>query len=309
MLLSSLPRGRAIMAKSTTSTGAKPVDQYMRESIAEERRRLGQKGIDDILNRGRRWKLGSTLKAGGSVIFPHAGLKECGHQIAAAVHACLDSGAGRFLVIGVLHALTPELQEARVRVANGADVTKEKYCGIQGPGLGGQDNWKNEFSLSNFIFLWDEEIRRRGIKVPELIIRYPYLAGGKPEILPRIRELQEISKDAVVVSTADPFHHGIGYGDPPDTALYPERGGLGLARRRINEGLELLRKGDYWGFNQHCVSAKSDGRDAGQVVRYLLGPLEGRILDLTYTDTTEMYSAPPPTWVAGALIELNRVKE
>lgn len=284
------------------------MEQYVSASTAEERRKLGPQGIGDLLERGRQWQLGETVRAGGSVVFPHAGLKECGHQIAAAVHACLDSGADRVLVVGVLHALTQELQDARVRVANGADVTKEKYWGIQGPGLAGHDNWKKEFSLSNFIFLWEEEIKRRG-KAPELIIRYPYLAGGKPEILPGIKELQTIAKNAIVVSTADPFHHGIGYKDPPDQALYPEKGGLELARKRINEGLELFRKGDYWGYNQHCVSAKSDARDAGQVVRYLLGPLEGRILDLTYTDTAEMYKAPPPTWVAGALIELKKVKE
>lgn len=281
----------------------------MSASIIEERRKLGPQGIRELLERGRQWRLGETVRAGGSVVFPHAGLKECGHQIAAAVHACLDSGTDRVLVIGVLHALTQELQDARVRVANGADVTKEQYWGIQGPGLAGHDNWKKEFSLSNFIFLWEEEIKRRGIKARELIVRYPYLAGGKPEILPGIKELQTIAKDAIVVSTADPFHHGIGYGDPSDRALYPEKGGLEFARKRINEGLELLRKGDYWGYNQHCVSAKSDARDAGQVVHYLLGPLEGRILDLTYSDTTEMYKAPPPTWVAGALIELKKVKE
>jgi hypothetical protein len=141
-----------------------------------------------------------------------------------------------------------------------------------------------------------------------VIARYPYLAGGKPEILPGIEELQTIVKDAVVVATIDPFHHGIGYGDAPEEALYPEQGGLELARRRIKEGLELLRRGDYWGYNQHCVSAKSDGRDVGQVVRYLLGPLEGKILDLTYSDTTEMYNSAPPTWVAAALIEMKKEK-
>jgi len=179
--------------------------------------------------------------------------------------------------------------------------------------------------MLNFMFLWEKEIERRGIKPPELIVRYPYLAGGKPEILPGIEELQAIAKDAVVVATTDAFHHGIGYrerrspvldyrersslttGEPPEQALYPEQGGLELARQRINEGLEILGRGDYWGYNQHCVSAKSDGRDVGQVVRYLLGPLEGRILDLTYTDTTDMYNAPPPTWVAAALIEMKKV--
>jgi len=135
-----------------------------------------------------------------------------------------------------------------------------------------------------------------------VIERYPYLAGGKPEQLPGIEELQEIAKNAVIVTTADPFHHGIGYGTPPEETLPPDESGLGLARRRIQEGIDILGKGDYWGYNQHCVSAKSDARDAGQVVRYLRGPMHGEILDLTYTDATELYNSPPPTWVAGALI-------
>ncbi len=65
----------------------------------------------------------------------------------------------------------------------------------------------------------------------------------------------------------------------------------------------LLEQGDYWGYNQHCVSAKSDARDAGQVFRYLRGPMYGRILDLVSTDSAELYNSPPPTWVAGALID------
>jgi hypothetical protein len=207
-------------------------------------------------------------------------------------------------VVGVLHALDNEMEAARVRVAEGADVTQEHYWGIQGPGLNGRDEWHNEFSLANFLFLWDEETRRRGIKGPELILRYPYLAGGHPESLPGIEELQEIVKDAVVVTTADPFHHGLGYGDPIEKALAPEAGGLDLARQRIKEGLALFQAGDYWGYNQHCVVAKSDARDAGQVTRYLLGPLKGEILDLTWCDTTDMYKQPPPTWVATALIEM-----
>lgn len=278
--------------------------RYVLQKFAEERAELGPQGISRILDEGRAWNLAPVLAAGGAVVFPHADIKACGYQIAAAVHACLDSGAGRVLVVGVLHALTDELEEARIRVANGGDVTKEKFWGIQGPGLAGREEWRNEFSLSNFLFLWQEEIKRRGIKGPELLLRYPYLAGGRPELLPGIDELQEIARDAVVVTTADPFHHGIGYGDPPERALPPEAGGLELARQRIEEGLALLQAGDYWGYNQHCVEAKSDARDAGQATRYLLGPLAGQIVDLTWCDTTAMYNQPPPTWVATALIQL-----
>lgn len=287
---------------------------YVDRMIEEDVARLGEAGLSRLLNRGRelaeKHGLARTLVAGGAVLFPHAGLPDCGHQIAAAVHACLDSGAERVLAIGVLHALTDELEEARVRVAQGGDPSDEGSWGIQGPGLEGREDWREEFSLRPFKTLWERELQRRGLSgsgsAPELIERYPYLAGGHPERLPGIGELQEIIQrpGTVVVTTADPFHHGIGYGDPPTEALTPEQGGLELARRRIEEGLALLERGEYWAFNRHCVEAKSDGRDAGQVVRHLLGPLQGRILDLTYTDTTAMYGAAAPTWVAAALVEL-----
>jgi len=271
---------------------------------ANEHERLGSEGAIRLLDAGRAWNLAPMLIAGGAVIFPHAGLEVCGHQIAAAVHACLDCGAERVLVIGVLHALTQELEEARVRVSQGSDVTQERSWGVQGSGLDGRQDWRDEFSLLNFLFLWQEEINRRSIAGPELVIRYPYLAGGRPHSLPGIEELQDIVRHAVVIATADPFHHGIGYGDPPEKSLAPEDGGIELARQSIKEGLELLRAGDYWGYNQHCVDAKSDARDAGQVLRYLLGPLEGHILDIVSDDMTGPYNKPAPTWVAGALIEL-----
>jgi hypothetical protein len=279
------------------------IPDFKSRTLAEQQR-LGEAGARRLLDAGRAWNLAPTLAAGGAIIFPHLGIGACGHQIAAAVHACLDCGAERVLVLGALHALTDELQDARVRVANGADVTQEAAWGVQGPGLAGREDWRAEFSLLNFLFLWEHESTRRGTTGPELIVRYPYLAGGRPHILPGIQELQDIALSAAVVATMDPFHHGIGYGEPPETACFPDMGGLDLARRRINEGLALLRLGDYWGYNQHCVSAKSDGRDAGQVLRYLRGPLQGYILDLTWEDMAPVYDKPAPSWVAGALIEL-----
>ena len=272
--------------------------------------RLGTEGVHRILDAARAWDLAPALRAGGSIIFPHAGIETCGHQIAAAVHACLDCGAEKVLVVGVLHALTDDLQSARVRVSQGAEVSAEASWGIQGPGLDGPSDWQHEFSLLNFLFLWDEEIKRRGIAGPELIIRYPYLAGGRPMILPGIGELQQlVAEGAAVVMTADPFHHGIGYDDPPEESLFAEEGGLDLARQRIQEGLDMLKMGDYWGYNQHCANiAKSDARDGGQVVRYVLGPLDGTIHDIVWEDMAPNYHKPDPTWVTGALVELLPVK-
>jgi len=119
--------------------------------------------------------------------------------------------------------------------------------------------------------------------------------------------LQRIVRDAAVVGTVDPFHHGVAYGDSPETALPAKAGGLELARRRVLEGLELLKKGDYWGYNQHCVDAKSDGRDVGQALCHLLGRQAGRILDLVADDMSAAYQKPAPSWVAGALIEMRPV--
>jgi len=270
---------------------------------AREHEALGQEGTDRLLEAGREWDLAPTLNAGGVLVFPRAGVADCGHQIAAVVHACLDCGVDRVLVISVLHALTDELEEARVRVARGGDLDAEALRGIQGPGLPGRQDWKRDHVLTSFRYLWQAETERRGIQGPVVIERYPYLAGGKPHTLPGIDELEELARDAVVVSTADPFHHGIGYGDTPEASLYPEQGGLALARQRITEGIAFLERADYWGYNQHCVEAKSDARDAGQVFRYLCGPLTGQILDLVPSDAAELYGAPPPTWVAAALIE------
>jgi hypothetical protein len=271
---------------------------------------LGTAGAHRILAAGRTWDLAPALRSGGSIIFPHAGIETCGHQIAVAVHAGLDCGADKVLVVGVLHALTAELQDARVQVSQGVEVSEQVSWGIQGPGLDGRTDWENEFSLLNFLFLWDEEIKRRGINGPELIVRYPYLAGGRPMILPGIEELQKLVADgAAVVMTADPFHHGIGYDDPPEESLFAEQGGLDLARQRIQEGVDMLKVADYWGYNQHCANiAKSDARDAGQVVRYLLGPLEGTIHDIIWEDMAPNYNKPDPTWVTGALIEMLPVK-
>lgn len=275
-----------------------------------EHEELGEQGTLELLERGRHWDLSDTLSKGGVIVFPHAGVKDCGHQTAAAVHACLDSGAGRVVVISVLHAFTDAMEQARRRVAAGGDMAKEEFWGIQGTGMEGRQEWKGDHALFTWRHLWKAETKRRGLKesqIPEVFERYPYLAGGKPEILPGIEELAELVKDAVIVSTADPFHHGIGYGTPPEEAFHPDADGLARAQAKIEEGIAILEKGDYWGYNQHCVEAKSDARDAGQVFRYLRGELKGRVLDITYTDSTELYNQPAPTWVAAPLVEWQKV--
>lgn len=277
---------------------------YNREHAA-----LGEAGTLEHLERGRQWDLSVTLREGGVLVFPHAGVADCGYQIAACVHASLDSGADHVIVLSVLHAFTGEMEQARRRVAaGGTDLSKEPLRGIQGPGIEGRQEWRGDHALISWRHFWNAEVKRRGLsKAPEVIERYPYLAGGHPETMPGIEDLQKLAQNAVIVSTADPFHHGIGYGNTPEESFDHDEAGLARARAVIESGIATLEKGDYWGYNQHCVQAKSDARDAGQVFRYLRGPLKGRIVDLTYSDATELYKQPPPTWVAAPLVEWKRV--
>lgn len=273
------------------------------ELYGREHKALGEEGTERLLTAARQWDLSGTLAQGGVLVFPHAGVADCGQHIAAVVHACLDCGADTVIVISVLHAFTDRMEAARVDVANGGDPAAWEFWGIQGPGIDGRGEWQADHALISFRHFWQAETKRRGVKGPRVIERYPYLAGGQPERLPGFDELAKLAEDAVIVSTADPFHHGIGYGDPPDASFYPHEGGLELARQRIQEGIDLLAAGDYWGYNQHCVSAKSDARDAGQVFRALRGAMTGNVVDLTFSDATELYKQPAPTWVATALID------
>lgn len=273
---------------------------------AREHAELGEAGTLEHLERGQQWKLGDTLRSGGVLVFPHAGVHDCGYQIAACVHAALDSGAEKVVVLSVLHAFTLAMEQARVAVAAGEDPSKFEYWGIQGPDINGRREWTGDHALISWRHFWGAEVKRRGIsedKAPQVYERYPYLAGGRPQDLPGIDELARLMEDAVVVSTADPFHHGIGYGDAPADACDHDEVGLAFAKSTIEAGIRILERGDYWAYNQHCLESKSDARDTGQVYRHLRGPMKGEVLDISYTDSADLYDQPKPTWVAGALIE------
>ena len=169
------------------------IRKLIHELYAREHAELGEAGTYRILDEARRWNLAPTLQEGGVVVFPHAGVKDCGHQIAAAVNAALDSGADRVLVISVVHAFGEEMDQARIDVANGMDPAQSKYWGIQGPGIEGErQEWRQDHVLISWRHFWAAETKRRGIKGPEVIERYPYLAGGQPEQLPGIDELARI---------------------------------------------------------------------------------------------------------------------
>lgn len=159
-------------------------------------------------------------------------------------------------------------------------------------------------SLRHF---WEAETRRRGITGHRLVERYPFLAGGEPGDLPNIDEVAAIAESAVIVATGDQVHHGIAYGTPENEALDMEPEGLIAAQRSMEAGIAMIDDGDYWGYDQHCVAAKSDDRDAAQLYRFLRGPLRGTLIDIGASDATDLYDQPAPSWAAGGFIEFKKV--
>jgi hypothetical protein len=277
------------------------------ELYRREHEDLGDSGTFAMLDEARQWDVSQTLGDGGVVTFAHVNVADCGLHVAAAVNGALDSGADIVLAISVLHAFTEEMELARRDVSShGGSPSSHPTWGIQGPGLNFRDEWQGDHAMRSLRHFWEAETRRRGITDRLLIERYPFLAGGRPGELPNIEEVAAIANNAVIVATGDQVHHGIAYGTPDDEALDMEPEGLIAARRSMEAGISLVDAGDYWGYDQHCVAAKSDDRDAAQLYRLLRGPLEGNLIDIGISDATELYNQPAPSWAAGGFIEFTK---
>jgi hypothetical protein len=273
-----------------------------------EHEELGDSGTYAMLDEAGQWDLSQTLADGGVVTFAHVNVADCGVHVAAAVNGALDSGADTLLAISVLHAFTEEMELARRDVSSGGgSPSRHATWGIQGPGLQFRDEWRGDHAMRSLRHFWEAETKRRGITNRRLVERYPFLAGGKPGDLPNIDEVATIAENAVMVATGDQFHHGIAYGTPEDEALDMETDGLIAATRSMEEGIALIDAGDYREYDQHCVAAKSDDRDAAQLYRFLRGRLEGSLLELGASDATELYGQPAPSWAAGGFIEFKKV--
>jgi hypothetical protein len=278
-------------------------DLYRKEHEA-----LGDEGTYSMLDEARRWDLSKTLADEGVITFAHVNVADCGAHVAAAVNGALDSGAETVLAISVLHAFTEEMELARRDVSSGGgSPSSHPTWGIQGPGLDFRDEWRGDHAMRSLRHFWEAETRRRGIADRRLVERYPFLAGGAPGELPNIDEVAALAENAVIVATGDQFHHGIAYGTPEEEALPMEQGGLEAARASMEEGIGLVESGDHRGYDEHCVRAKSDDRDAAQLYRFLRGPLRGTLHEMGASDATELYGQPAPSWAAGGFIEYQRV--
>ena len=276
------------------------------ESYVSRLADLGQRGAERMLDEARKWDMSDLLGSGGVLTFAHVNVADCGLHVAAAINACLDSGADTVLAIGVVHASTDEMEMARHEVAAGGPPEAHKVWGIQGPGLDFRDEWSGDHSLRALRHFWKAATAARGITDRRLVERYPYLAGGRPGDLPNIDETAGLAENAVIIATGDQFHHGIAYGTPVDEAMEHDDTGRDAARESMEAGVRLIESGDYWGYNGHCVTAKSDDRDVAQLFRFLRGPLVGSVTDIASSDFTLLYDQPAPSWAAGGFTQFAR---
>lgn len=279
-------------------------DSYFQEPLI-----LGEKGLHSLLDQGKRFapQLTQTLCAGGSAIFPHTYLSECGYQIAAVVQACLDSGSDQVIALGTMHPMNEALLQARTKELNGQVINDEPSWGLLGPTTARDDCWKLEFSLSHFKTLWEAEVKRRGSKAPELIELYPHLVNSHPETLPGIQELKARLKDAVIVATDDMCHHGLGYGVDPKQAIELSEEAYAFAKQKIVAGFLHLQDGKYSAYYEHWMDplAIGDPSDCAIVLGYLLGPCAYEVLDLKLVDLTRLFAGnTSPSWVAATLVEI-----
>lgn len=299
------------------STGSKYTMKKMKENAlsdyALERGSLSNDQIDDILDKGMellsQTDLVTSLSNSGSALFPHTYISKCGDQIAAVAQACLAAceatGKQQILLIGVLHSLTDNLTEARKKEMSGVDILQDKCRGIFGPGLPNEEIFSKEFSLDNFMFLLEHAARKNGKKVPNVVIRYPNLIYGQPENLPGIEELKKQLAESIVVATSDLCHQGTAYGLEKDKTFSISQEGYDFAQYVIENNLRLLSEDNLLSYRQYCIDTLSDSLEVGQLLNYLLGPLEGYIRNLRLVEVSDLFEEnPEPSWVAATLVEL-----
>jgi hypothetical protein len=272
---------------------------------ASERARLGARGLEALLERAPE----VVLPADGAIVFPHTRLEASGWLAAAAAGAVVASGADRVLAIGVLHRARERDAELVARAVQGDVAAREPLRRLHAPGAPGDPGHADEeFSLDGFAALLDAAARRAGRSAPRIIARYPFLAGTEPASLLGFDELVALRDAGVaLVATADPVHHGAGYGTPePDRLAREAPSTRETARRWMADAFTPLGRGDYCKFLEVSERMRSDFRDAGATLAALVGRSDVNVVDFELVDYAAVLDAPEPTWVAGALATWRR---
>jgi hypothetical protein len=258
---------------------------------AEERRALGERGLDALLDAA------PVVPLGAALIFPHTRATTSGALVAAVARALVAARVDRVVALGVLHGArrqdAPLVQRAK---AGDRDALAELRR-VHPPG----GHASEEFSLDTFESLLLRAAHRAGTRAPEIVARYPFLVGAEPESLPGLDELARLAERYPVVATADPVHHGHGYGtpDPLDPA---ELATWRWARSAIEAQLDALQRHTWADFTRAATQARSDFTHTGPVLACLRPQAHFQITQLQLVDYADVLQAAPPTWVAGALI-------
>jgi hypothetical protein len=274
-----------------------------KEFYARERAELGEAGLAALLDRARPLDVPKS----GALLFPHTRLVASGELAAAVALAVVRSGCEEVVALGILHGGRESDAELVRRAREGAPQARAVLRRVHGPEVDGDGGyWSEEFSLDGFCALVDVAAKRAGKRSPRIITRYPFLVGESPGDLPGMADLRRrVEAGAALVATADPIHHGAGYGAREEDRLPREDPQtLEFARWTIERGFQMLADRDYGGFLRHGAEVRSDFRDTGPAMAWLIDPskpLDAEILDLLLVDYAQALSAPAPTWVAGAL--------
>lgn len=281
-----------------------------KEFYAAERQRLGPEGLGACLDRAEAF--GDLPVRGGALVFPHTRLEASGELPAAVALAAVRAGCEEVLALGVLHGAREQDATLVQRARQGDAAARGLLRGVHGPGVPGDaGRWQEEFSLDNFCALVELAARRANRPPPRVIGRFPFLVGANPGDLPGLEELAAlVARGAMVVVTADPMHHGVGYGTPAvECRRLEDSRTWESARADVAHGFSLLARRDYAGFLEAAAVARSDFRDAGPMLAHLLpGEALGvEVRALRLVDYAEALGAAEPTWVAGALGEFSCV--
>lgn len=279
-----------------------------KEFYRRERESLGEERLLHLLETATPVRVPEC----GALIFPHTRLDVTGDLVAAVARAVVESGREEVLALGVLHGGREEDAPLVAAARAGDPAARAALRRVHGPDVPGDRGlWAEEFSLDGFCALLDLAALNAGHSRPRVHLRYPFLVGDDPHSLPGLDELRGvIDRGAALVATADPIHHGVGYGTPVEVRRRADDiRALPLARESVERGLGFLARSDFTAFASHCTSERSDFRDAGPVLAALLSPhgepLTAHVLDLRLVDYSEVLGAAPPTWVAGGLAALS----
>ena len=269
---------------------------------ANERIALGERGLDALFERAPKVKLPEN----GALVFPHTRLSYTGELVAAVARAVVESGAEYVIALGVLHGAREQDRELVDAARAGDANARVELRRMHGPYNSGR-YYTEEFSLDGFDALLERAAIRAGRKPPYVARWFPFLVGADP--VGFLKDSRPVVLESFLrgayVATTDPIHHGRGYETPLERCMPRESHDTKVkARASIEKSFQLLTEHRYADFQAHTLAERSDFRDVGPVLMELRPFSRYTIHACELVPYGDVLGAPEPTWVAGALVEV-----